>query len=233
MCAKKILALIPARGGSKGIPGKNLINFLGKPLIYHTIEAAQNSAAIDRILVTTDSAAIAAEVEKCGLNVPFLRPADLATDGAKVLVAVVHALKYLEEEEEYRPDGVLLLQPTSPLRTVDDIEGAAQLFISEPDKAVVSITKLSQVAAHLLIPENGRFKQIVAEDPRTPRQKLTPCYYLNGAIFLAPTSLILDEGSFYKLDFCNFFEMQPGHSVDIDEPFDLKLAEWASKEGLW
>jgi N-acylneuraminate cytidylyltransferase/CMP-N,N'-diacetyllegionaminic acid synthase len=135
---RRIIALVPARGGSKGLPGKNVLPLLGKPLIAWTIEQAKACSYIDRVMVTTDDDGIAAAAREFGADVPFKRPAHLATDAAKSLDVVLHALDWLEAHGD-RYDLLVLLQPTSPLRTAGDIGGALDLFISKNAGAVVSV----------------------------------------------------------------------------------------------
>ncbi|MEK7090871.1 MAG: acylneuraminate cytidylyltransferase family protein [Patescibacteria group bacterium] len=124
----KILGIITARGGSKGIPGKNIKLLSGKPLVVYTIEAAKKSASLDRIILTTDDEAIAKVAKQNGCEVPFMRPAELAKDDTPTMPVVQHALKWLAENENYGPDAVMILQPTSPLRQDFHIKEAVELF---------------------------------------------------------------------------------------------------------
>ena len=142
---ENILAVIPARGGSSGIPRKNVRMFAGKPLIAHTIDAAKRAPSVSRIIVSTDDEEIARVSKECGADVPFLRPAELATSTSKVVDAVVHLLEKLKADENYAPAHILLLQPTSPLRTSDDIEKAIKLFFDSEADSLVSVVRTENV----------------------------------------------------------------------------------------
>src|SRR3989338_7889498 len=139
--SRNILALIPARGGSKGILNKNIRVFAGKPLLVHTIAAEKKSRYVTRIVVSTESRAIANVARKYGAEVPFLRPRELAGDRAKATDAVYHLLTTLEKQSGYMPDYVVLLQPTSPLRESKDIDGALDLLFKQKAQAVVSVCR--------------------------------------------------------------------------------------------
>lgn len=136
----KLLAFIPARGGSKGIKEKNIVDLCGKPLISYTIEAALKSEYIDKVIVSTDSDKIADVSKKYGAEIPFLRPAELSTDTAKTIDAVLHAIRTLKKGENY--DVLVLLQPTQPLRTYLDIDAAVKMFFEKNRKGLVSISPI-------------------------------------------------------------------------------------------
>ena len=136
------LAIITARGGSKGLPGKNIKLMAGKPMIVWTIEAARQAQSVARVCVSTDDAAIASVSRDWGAEVPFLRPVELARDDTPGIAPVLHAVKWMEEHEGYRPDYVMLLQPTSPLRTAQDITSATELAESKGGDSVVSVSEV-------------------------------------------------------------------------------------------
>ena len=138
---QKILALIPARGGSKGIPRKNIIGLCGRPLIGYTIEAGLKSRYIDTVMVSTDDREIAEVSRACGAEVPFLRPAELASDTAKTIDAVLHAVRTLREAGKAF-DVLVLLQPTEPLRTAEDIDAALEKYFACGEKALVSVSEV-------------------------------------------------------------------------------------------
>ena len=140
---KRVLALIPARGGSKGIKDKNITPLCGKPLIAYSVLAAKNSRYIDDVVVTTDSERIAETAKAYGAEVPFLRPAELASDTAKTIDAVLHAVKWLEDHQKSY-DLLVLLQPTQPLRRTEDIDGAIELCIQRDMQDVVSVKEVSE-----------------------------------------------------------------------------------------
>lgn len=147
---KKILAIIPARGGSKRLPGKNIALLAGKPLIAHTIETAQKSQYIDRIVVSTDDKKIADVSQKYGAEI-IERPKEFAEDQSPVHQAVEHALSQLVKTHQYIPDFVVLLQPTSPLRTIEDISRALDLFLKNPCESVISISESGQTNGAIFI----------------------------------------------------------------------------------
>lgn len=228
----KVLGIITARGGSKGIPRKNVKLLAGKPLIAHTIDAAKESDVFDRIIVSTDDAEIAEVAKRCGADVPFMRPAELAGDTTPTLPVLVHALTWLKENEQYAPDVVMLLQPTAPLRKPEHIKGALDLFAASGADSVVSV---SEVPGHHnphwqfnLDPENRiqiftgeAFKDIVKR-----RQELPKTYTRNGAIYLFKTSLLFASApSFYGTD-VRALVMDAASSVNIDSPEDFALAEF-------
>lgn len=164
----KILAIIPARGGSKGIPGKNIKELNGKPLMAYTIEEALKCLEIDRVVVSTDSKEIAQVAEKYGAEVPFMRSAQLAADTSKTIDAVWDVLDRLEEDYEY----VVLLQPTSPLRLAEDITGAIQKAV-ETGKDVVSVSKVQDPPVLMRqMDENGELTSLLTEGSTVRRQDM-------------------------------------------------------------
>lgn len=221
---KKVLALIPARGGSKGIKDKNIYPLGGKPLIAHSVLAAKKSKYIDRILVSTDSPRIAEVAREYGADVPFLRPSEYAQDHSKTIDAVLHAIRRLKENgDDY--DILTLLQPTQPLRTAEDIDGALEIFIKSGEKPVVSI---SEVKDHpLLIRSVATDNSLVHLLPQssTVRRQDFPVYYrVNGCIYINRIKDVTESTSFNDNP-CPYI-MEKEHSVDIDEPADLAVAEY-------
>lgn len=222
---KRILATIPARGGSKGLPGKNIRSLAGKPLIAWSIEAAFGSRYLDKVLVSTDSPEIAETAGRFHAEVPFLRPAHLATDEAKGLDAVLHAIQWLENHGESY-DLVMILQPTSPLRTVRDIDRAIELFFQKNASAIVSVCPCDHHPWWSnRLPENGNMGRFLRPEVLgANRQELPEFYRLNGAIYLADIHLLKETDSFYgDRTFAHVMEAQ--NSVDIDTLLDFKLAE--------
>lgn len=222
---KRILAVIPARGGSKGLPGKNIRPLSGKPLIAWTIEAALASRYIDRTIVSTDcvdirSAALAASVE-----VPFLRPAELATDSANSVDAVLHALDQVEKTDQAY-DYLLLLQPTSPLRRSEDIDAAIEKLTDPEITAVISVCETDHHPWWSnKLPENGNMDGFLrSEALNIPRQQLPHYYQLNGAIYLSKTDFLRRTRSFWGAGtFAHIMDKR--HSIDIDDIYDFKFAE--------
>ena len=224
---KRILALIPARGVSKGIKNKNIRTLNGKPLIAYTIEAAGGSRYVDTVLVTTDSEEIADVAREYGAYVPFLRPAGLASDTARTIDAVLHAVRWLRQENnagmEY--DILILLQPTSPLRTAEDLDAALELFEEKGEKALVSV---SPVEDHPIlirtINGDGTVRNLLAGSSTVRRQDMPDYYRVNGSIYINRIEDLSEDTSFN--DNTLAYVMQPDHSIDIDEEKDLILVEW-------
>ena len=222
-----ILALVPARGGSKGVPRKNIRPLAGKPLIAWSIEAAARSRCVTRTLLSTDDPEIAAAGRQCGAEAPFLRPEELALDATPQLAVVEHALEWLRSHEGgYVPDYVLLLQPTSPLRTSADIDAAVELARCRKAEAVVSVCpadphprwccKISGTG--VLTP------YLESEDMPDCRQDLPPAFALNGAIYLVTPGRLRQEQSFVPQG-AQAYIMPPERSLDIDTAWDFRLAE--------
>ena len=225
MNKKKILGVIPARGGSKGIPNKNIIELGGKPLIKYTIEAALSSKYLTHCIVSTDSEEIAVVAKNSGAKVPFIRPAKLATDTAQSLPVILHALEYMEKDSGFIYDAVVMLQPTTPLRSSKDIDNALELLITSQADSVISVVDVG--AHHPLRMKrviDGRLINYVDqghEDMR-PRQDLPPVYIRNGAIYAVSRQVLMDQKSFSGVDSMAYI-MPHARSVNIDTLDDLTL----------
>ncbi len=222
---KEILAVIPARGGSKGIRNKNIRDFCGKPLIAHTIDAAKASRYITRIVVSTDSEEIAAVGKKYGAEVPFLRPVEFSGDKAKVTDAVLHLLDTLRSAGGYRPDYIVLLQSTSPLRSAADIDGALDMLFKRKAPAVVSVCRTEQ----LVFTKDNTDKLILRSDEAflssSNRQDLQVTYKLDGSmVYGISTEVFLKEKSFLPSGVIGY-ETPRWRAVDIDEPQDFLVGE--------
>jgi CMP-N-acetylneuraminic acid synthetase len=217
----KLLALIPARGGSKGVPRKNIRDLQGRPLLAWSIEAAIRASSVDRIMVSTEDQEIADVARTWGADVPFLRPPELARDDTPGIEPVLHALSRLPGY-----DWVLLLQPTSPLRTADDIEGIIRLCLKHDAPAAVSVCQASKHpqwmyrcgAEHRLIPYSD--KPLVSR-----RQDLPPVYALNGALYLARCDWLLQRRGFIAEETLGY-EMPANRSADIDSALDWQWVEF-------
>ncbi len=229
-----ILGLIPARGGSKGLPRKNLAPLAGRPLIAHTIEAAKASRALGRVVVSTEDEEIARSARNWGAETPFLRPAELAADTAGALPVMRHAMEALEAEG-WRADVLVYLQPTSPLRRARHIDGAVDLLIAQGADTVVSVIPVPHQfnPVSLLRLENGLLKPYLPQDtPILRRQDKPEVWARNGPAVLACTrEVIMKQGLIYGQRTLPFF-MSPEESLDIDSAFDLALVEWALASGL-
>ena len=223
---KSVLAIIPARGGSKGLPGKNIKELCGKPLIAWSIETAKACSNVDRIVVSTDDRKIAEIAKKYGAEVPFMRPAELATDTASTIDVIFHTTEWLKKHEDFQPAYILLLQPTSPLRTVKDIEGAIQILKAKDARAVVSVCETDHHPWWSnTLPEDGNMRNFLKPEILNKRRQDLPVFYrLNGAIYLAETSYLYENNGFFGPE-TFAYKMPKEHSVDIDSNVDLKLAQ--------
>ncbi len=220
----KILAIIPARGGSKGIPKKNIINIAGKPLIAWTIESAKKSRFINRIVVSSDSTEILSVAEKYGSEI-IKRPAKFANDKISAAAAVPHTLEYLKKKEKYVPDIIVFLQPTSPLRTAKDIDDALKFFFEKKAGTVISVTEGDNKALKSFFIEKGIMRGIVNDEfPFTNRQALPKIYMPNGAIYIISEKEFQKEKRlFSKKTFA--FIMPPERSIDLDVKEDIPVLE--------
>jgi N-acylneuraminate cytidylyltransferase/CMP-N,N'-diacetyllegionaminic acid synthase len=221
----KTFALIPARGGSKGIPRKNVKLIAGKPLIVWTIEAALRSSMLDAVVVSTDDAEIAEVARRAGAQVPFMRPAELAQDQTPGLDPVLHALDQLPQY-----DSVLLLQPTSPLRTTEDIDACLQLAIERQAPSVVSVTEAETHPYWTYRVNEGRaLERMIDAAPVARRQDLPEVVAINGALYFADASWLRRSHSLVSAETLAYV-MTRERSVDLDTPLDWKLAELLLKE---
>jgi CMP-N,N'-diacetyllegionaminic acid synthase len=233
----RVLGIVTARGGSKGIPGKNLKPLAGKPLIAYTIEAAQASGALDRLILSTEDEAIAQAGRALGCDVPFLRPGELARDDTPHLPVILHAVRWMDEHEGYRPDAVMILQPTSPLRGPVDIVAAIELLESSGADSALSV---SEVPAHvhpmrtLRVDEMGAALLFVTGEPVRQRinrrQDLPAAWVMNGAIYICRASALLAaEPSLYGHRVVAY-RMPARRAVSIDDAEDWAAAERALLE---
>ena len=236
--SKRVLGVITARGGSKGIPGKNIKSFLGKPLIGWTIEAALKSkvfdpasAGVGRLILSTHDQTIAHVANGFGGAVPFLRPAELAADNTPHIPVMQHAVSWLREKEGYEPDYVMILQPTSPLRQPFHLKEAIEILKKEGADSLVSV---SLVPKHFhpdwqfIKDDKNRIKIFTGAPLKnivTRRQNLSDTFYKNGAIFLFKTRLLFEkEPSIYGNDVLAY-QMDEKYSVNIDTPDEWRIAE--------
>lgn len=226
---EKILAVIPARGGSKGVPRKNIRPVCGKPLIAYSIETALTVRhLLHRIIVSTDDAEIAKISRRYGAEVPFMRPPELAEDKAPTLPVLQHAVRFVEEQDKICLDWILLLQPTSPCRTSEDILAALDLAHAGGCDSIISVV---QVATHPLFIkriENDRllpFSESFAEKEGARRQDARPpAYVRNGAIYLTRRDVLMERNSIWG-GFIRPYVMPPERSVNVDSELDLIMAE--------
>jgi N-acylneuraminate cytidylyltransferase len=220
----KTLFVITARGGSKGIPGKNIKPLGGKPLLHYSIEQARAWAADDDICLSTDDVQIAECAMQAGLNVPFTRPAALSTDTAGSYEVLLHALSHYEQTGR-NYDALVLLQPTSPFRTARQIGEALQLFTTEIDM-VVSVTNSKANPYYNLFEEDANgFLHRSKPGNYVRRQDAPPVYEYNGAIYVINTASLKDR-SIAAFERVRKYEMDAVSSLDLDTPLDWQFAEF-------
>lgn len=225
---KGVLGLIPARGGSKGIPRKNLAPLAGRPLIAHTIKAGLESKSVTRLIVSTDDPEIAEIAKQNGAEVPFMRPTELAGDQSGALEVIQHAIHTLEASEGWRAEVVVYLQPTSPLRRAEHIDDAVELLVAKQADSVVSVIEVPHnfSPASLMKLEHGILTPYLGETGPLRRQDKPKLFARNG-----PAVLALSIATVKKLNTLYGprtlpLLMDQMDSLDIDTPFDLELAAW-------
>ncbi|MDA3892334.1 MAG: acylneuraminate cytidylyltransferase family protein [Salinivirgaceae bacterium] len=221
------LAIITARKGSKRLFNKNLLLLAGKPLIVWTIEAALQSKYISKVLVSTDSNEIAKISEQAGALVPFIRPKNLSSDKSTSADVIIHVIEFMESQgKQY--DNFILLQPTSPLRTANDIDSAINLHIDKEANSVTSVCEMdhSPLWSNTL-PENLAMDHFLRPEIINKRsQDLETYYRLNGAIYVCKTQIFLKEKTFISKKKSFAFIMNKINSIDIDDELDFKFAEF-------
>lgn len=224
-----VLAIIPARGGSKGIPRKNIKMIAGKPLIAWTIEEAKKSKYIDRLITSTEDEEIASIAKSFGCDVPFLRPRELAKDDTPGISPVIHAIETLPQRYNY----VMLLQPTSPLRTVADIDRCLQECVRTKASSCVSVVQPDKKPHWMYLRNNdGRLQPLLSELKFVARrQDLPTVYALNGAVYIAKTEWISETKSFIS-DQTVGFSMEKFSSLDIDDEMDFNICDYLLKERM-
>lgn len=222
-----ILGVIPARGGSKGIPRKNLYPIAGKPLIAYTIEAALASEMLTDTIVSTDDEEIARVSRAFGAEVPFMRPPELATDSAQAVPTIQHAVREMEKLRDVTFDVVVMLQPTTPLRTAGDIDACLRKLLETDADSVISVV---DVGGH----HPMRMKKIVDDvlvDYDTeaienmPRQDLPPVYLRAGSVYATRRDVLMEQNSF-KGSISRPYIIPPNRAVNIDTMEDMIIAEW-------
>jgi CMP-N,N'-diacetyllegionaminic acid synthase len=227
---KSILAIIPARGGSKGVPKKNIKSLNGMPLITYTIEEAKKSKYITRLVVSTDDERIAETAIRGNAEIPCLRPKELSTDSSKTNDCIIHMINYLKDKENYTPDYVCLLQCTSPLRTSEDIDGAIEKLLSTDFDGIISVCESEVNPYWTNVFEKDKLKYFIGEGKNiTRRQDLPQVYRYNGAIYIIKTEILIKERTF-EVENITGYVMSNEDSIDIDTITDFKIAEVLIKE---
>jgi CMP-N,N'-diacetyllegionaminic acid synthase len=217
---KRILAIIPARGGSKGLSRKNLRELCGKPLIAWTIAAAQKSHYIDRLILSSEDEEIISIAQEWGCEVPFIRPQELAQDDTGGLEPVLHAIHYLEEQYDY----VMLLQVTSPLRTTEDIDGCIAWCLEKKAKSCIGISEARESPYWMFhVESNDKLTPCIATDQEyRRRQDLPTTYMVNGALYIAETNWLVANQDFSSPDTIGYI-LPTERSIDVDCELDLVL----------
>jgi len=218
----KFIGIIPARGGSKGIPRKNIVHVAGKPLIQYTIDAALNADFLDEVVVSTDCPEIAEISLACGASVPFLRPPHISSDEAKTIDVILHALQHLKESGRSY-DAVVLLQPTQPLRKSCHIDEAIKLFVSGQCKSVVSVCPVSEHPIFMrTVGSSGELVSLLGGISTVRRQDFSPVYKVNGVLYINRIDDDLNKNTCLNSNKKPYF-MGVRDSIDIDTPEDLEL----------
>jgi len=221
---KTFLAIIPARGGSKGLPGKNIKNLCGKPLISWSIDSARKSEYLDEVMVTTDSQEIADISKRCGANVPFLRPSCLASDTATTFDAVKHAIDFYDNTFDY----IVLLEPTSPLRKEGDIDNMIEKIVDSQDlfDSIVSIGEAHEHPSIMKkITETGQMMNYCPSlEMKSRRQDNDTAYFPYGVAYIVKTSVFMKEKTFYTRR-CNSYKVDRHQCYEIDDIYDFLIIE--------
>lgn len=225
---KTFLAIIPARGGSKGLPGKNIKELCGKPLIAWSIKAGLGSQYIDEVMVTTDSQEIAGVARTFGASVPFLRPDELASDTATSFDVIKHAINFYENELNKRFDYIVLLEPTSPLRDKDDIDQSIEQLLSSPQAfAIVGISKTESQNPAFLVKKNSNNILVGYENQNMKvlrRQDINDVYFFEGSVYISDTETLLSKKTFYH-EHTLGYEVPKWKSLEIDDLDDFVMVE--------
>lgn len=228
---KRILGVIVARGGSKGIPRKNIKELNGKPLIAYTIAAAQASKYLTSVILSTNDEETAQVSRDIGMDVPFLRPEELAQDTSSALSVIQHALEWMKNNRGEKYDFVMILQPTSPLRLPEDIDACIQKIVDTEADSVMSMVELVDFSVKKLKKiENDIIVPLLEEEGQTSAQRdtLEKLYKRNAAIYLTKTECIQNNDLFGKIS--RPYVMPAERSVDINHPFDFLMAETILKK---
>ncbi len=221
--ALSIVGIIPARGGSKGIPRKNLRDIAGKPLIAYTIEAARGAKLLTKVIVSTDDKEIAATATSHGAEVPILRPSELAKDNSPTIHAIQHMVRHIEDQGG-KVDVAVTLQPTSPLRESVDIDGAVKILLDTGADSVISVTA-AKYSPYLMFTLNGdRLVPFFGEETKIRRQDLPKVYSLNGAIYVTRRDTLMKGNSLYGKD-VRAYVMPEERSLDVDTLLDLRIID--------
>ena len=215
------VAIIPARGGSKGIPRKNIKELCGKPLITYIIETALRVEELDRVIVSTEDKEIAEVAKKCGAEVPFMRPEELARDETPTLPVLQHAVKYLEEKENYKPDIVVLLYATSPLLKHERVSEGIKMLREGNFNSVLGVV---EDRGHYWLETNNGYERLYPKALKN-RQFIKPLLKENGAIYICKRDILIEKNEIIGGKI-GFLVMKRDESIDIDELLDFEFTEF-------
>tara|TARA_Y100000287_G_C14162711_1_gene325593 strand:- start:202 stop:900 length:699 start_codon:yes stop_codon:yes gene_type:complete len=227
---KKILGIILARGGSKGIKDKNIVKFGNKPLIKWTFDAAKKSKKISKLILSTDSKKIASLARKNKIEVPFLRPKKFASDKSKSIDAIEHAINFFKKQKVFF-DYIVLLEPTSPLRTTLDINKSINLIIKNKADSLVSICRVDEINPSFLFKKKNKRLQPLEKkiSNHLRRQDVEPIYFLEGTIYISKTNVLFKKRSFCHSNTIGF-EVPKWKSLEIDDKTDLEIGKSILKQ---
>jgi CMP-N,N'-diacetyllegionaminic acid synthase len=224
---KTFLGIIPARAGSKGLPGKNIKSLCGKPLIAWSIEAGNNSKYLDEVMVTTDGVEIAEIAKKYGANVPFLRPKELADDTTSSFEVIKHTIDFYKNQLNKKFDYIVLLEPTSPLRESSDIDKAIEMLLNSKADSIVGICKTeSQNPAFLVLKDSNNYIRGYENNKIKVlrRQEIKDVFFLEGSVYISKTDVYLKKKTFYHENTIGY-EVPKYKSLEIDDIYDFIMVE--------
>lgn len=222
----KYFGIIPARGGSKGIRNKNIQLIGNKPMIQYTFEASKNTSKLDLIILSSDDEKIINLARRFDIKVPFVRPTTLARDNTPTAKVITHALEWYKREYQDIPENLILLQPTSPFRTGEDIDNAIKKYENSQKDSLTSVCPVSQHPSECLTISDSdelEFINISHNLNLTRRQLYKKCYFIDGAIYICKTSKFLENKTMFNSS-SEIFILPKSHSIDVDDWFDLLIA---------
>jgi len=221
----KALLIIPARGGSKGIPKKNIASIGGRSLIEFSITAALDAQVPGRVCLTTDDEEIRAIGLRHHVEAPFLRPAELSQDNSGTIPVISHALRWYEENEGFNPDHVVLLQPTCPFRSAQNIREAYELILEKKSDCLISVNEVVEHPCEYVMPETEGFCYVMPPPEKPGRQNFPEVFFINGAIYITAVEYFRKTGRLFDEN-AILYVMKRSESLDIDTPEDLDYANW-------
>ncbi len=222
----KHFGIIPARSGSKGIPHKNMQLIGDKPMLQYTLEAAKQSRKLDSCILTSDDPEAIALSEKVGVNAPFVRPEHLIKDNSATNDVIKHALDWYKSEHSIYPEIIVLLQPTSPFRTAEDIDNAISKFEKTEKESLLSVCHVSQHSSDCItVDANGNIERfcLSRDESMVGRQDYQKVYFIDGSVYISSTKRFLRKKTIFDFK-SEVFVIRKSHGIDIDDHFDLELA---------